>query len=110
MNFVADEGVDRQIVEGLRADGHTAIYIAEMDPGISDENVLRLTNQQSAILITADKDFGELVFRQAFATYGVLFIRLAGPSRALKAEMTSSAIRERASEIPNSFSGNTLAL
>ena len=75
-----------------------------MDPGISDEDVFRLANLQSAILITADKDFGELVFRQAFATYGVFLIRLAGLSQALKAEMISSAIRERDSEIPNSFS------
>lgn len=104
MNFVADESIDLQIVERLRADGHTVIYIAEMDPGISDEDVFRLANQQSAILITADKDFGELVFRKAFATYGILLIRLAGLSQTLKAEMTSSAIRERASEIPNSFS------
>ena len=76
MNFVADGSIDRQIVERLRADGHSVLYIAETDPGTSDEDVFRLANQQSAILITADKDFGELVFRKAFATYGVLLIDL----------------------------------
>ena len=35
---------------------------AEMEPGISDHDVLNLTNQEEAILLTADKDFGELVF------------------------------------------------
>lgn len=104
MNFVADESVDRQIVEQLREDGHPVMYVAEMDPGIPDEDVLRLANHQSAILITADKDFGELVFRQALATHGVLLIRLAGLSQSRKAEMLSSAIKERASEIPNAFS------
>jgi hypothetical protein len=29
MNLVADESVDRQIVERLRQDGHHAVYIAE---------------------------------------------------------------------------------
>lgn len=81
MNFVADESVDRQIVERLREDGHSVIYVAEMDPGIPDEDVIRLANQQSTILITADKDFGELVFRQALATHGVVLIRLAGLSK-----------------------------
>jgi predicted nuclease of predicted toxin-antitoxin system len=75
-----------------------------MDPGIPDEEVIRLANQQPAILITADKDFGELVFRQTLATYGVVLIRLAGLSQSRKAELLSSAIRERASEIPNAFS------
>jgi hypothetical protein len=40
MNFVADEGVDRLIVESLRHDGHTVWYVAEMSPSISDEEVL----------------------------------------------------------------------
>jgi len=54
VNFVADESVDRQIVERLREDGHSVIYVAEMDPGIPDEDIIRLANQQSTILITAD--------------------------------------------------------
>lgn len=104
MNFVADESVDWQIVEKMREDGHPVIYVAEMDPGIPDEDVILLANQQSAILITADKDFGELVFRQALATHGVVLIRLAGLSQSRKAELLSSALKERASEIPNAFS------
>ncbi len=104
MNFVADENIDRQIVERLREDGHTVIYVAEMDPGIPDEDVIRLADMRSSTLITADKDFGELVFRQALVTHGVVLIRLAGLSQSRKAELLSSAIRERAFEIPNAFS------
>ena len=40
MNFVADEGIDRQIVERLRQEDYEVLYIAEMEPGISDEQVL----------------------------------------------------------------------
>lgn len=36
MNFLADESVDQQIVDRLRADGHAVVYVAEMDPGIDD--------------------------------------------------------------------------
>jgi predicted nuclease of predicted toxin-antitoxin system len=64
MNLLADEGVDRQIVERLRQEGYSVLYIAEMDPGISDDLVLDKANQVEALLLTADKDFGELVFRQ----------------------------------------------
>ena len=104
MNFAADESVDRQIVERLRQDGHTISYFAEMGPGIPDKDVLLLADQQSAILLTADKDFGELVFRQALVARGVLLIRLAGLSQLRKAELVSSAIKNHATEIPNAFS------
>ncbi|MGO0121846.1 DUF5615 family PIN-like protein [Desulfothermobacter acidiphilus] len=40
MKFVADESVDRQIVERLREAGHTVSYVAEAEPGIYDEAVL----------------------------------------------------------------------
>jgi hypothetical protein len=37
MNFLADESVDQQIVDRLRQDGHSVVYVAEMDPGIDDK-------------------------------------------------------------------------
>ena len=55
MNFLADEGVDRQIVEQLRADGHDVLYVAEMEPGISDDVVLQRANEHNALLITEDR-------------------------------------------------------
>jgi hypothetical protein len=43
LNFLADEGVDRQIVDRLRDEGHTVLYVAEMDPGISQRLAEELT-------------------------------------------------------------------
>jgi predicted nuclease of predicted toxin-antitoxin system len=63
MNLLADECIDQQIVERLRQDGHEVLYIAEMDPGISDDIVLSQASERHALLVKADKDFGELVFR-----------------------------------------------
>jgi hypothetical protein len=55
MNLVADESVDRQIVERLRQDGHDVTYVAEMEPGISDEIVLQTANAQEAICLLRTK-------------------------------------------------------
>lgn len=44
MKIVADEGVDRQVVEQLRRENHEVIYVAELAAGISDDEVLRLAN------------------------------------------------------------------
>ncbi len=59
MNLLADESVDGQIVARLRQDNHDVTYVAEMEPGISDETVLQRANEQEALLLTVDKDFGE---------------------------------------------------
>jgi len=64
LKIVADESVDKQIVDGLRSNGHNVLFIAELVPGIDDEAVLLRSRESNAILLTADKDFGELVFRQ----------------------------------------------
>ena len=103
MNLLADESIDRQIVVRLRQDSHFVWYVAEMDPAISDATVLDLANREGAILLTADKDFGELVFRQRRTTVGVVLVRLAGLSPTRKAEVVASAIGGHAIELPQAF-------
>ena len=71
MNFVGDESVDQQIVAQLREEGHAVQYIVETGPGASDADVLELAKRKGMILLTADKDFGEMVFRQRQVTESV---------------------------------------
>ena len=104
MNFVADESVDQQIVERLREEGHAVGYIVETGPGASDEDVLELAKLKGAILLTADKDFGEMVFRQRQVTEGVIFIRPAGQSQKRKAEIVASAVKRHGEELFRAFS------
>ena len=66
------------VVDRLRADDHSVIFVAEMWPGIGDTEVLAVSRSAEALPITADKDFGELVFRQGLRLCGVLLIRWAG--------------------------------
>lgn len=103
MNLLADEGVDRPIVDRLRQDGHTVTYVLEMEPGVDDDAVLNRANAHMALLLTQDKDFGELVFRQGSVHFGVVLIRLAGVSPRLKAAVVSKVLSERAAQVANSF-------
>ena len=64
MDLVADENVDAPIVAALRGADHRVIYARELHPGIDDARVLEMANSHGALLLTSDKDFGELVFRQ----------------------------------------------
>lgn len=103
MNLVADENIDRQIVERLRHDGHKVDWIADISTSVSDEEVLRLSIDGIAVLVTEDKDFGELVYRRGLAHTGVLLIRLEGIDNHSKAEIVSQAVRTNETELPGAF-------
>jgi predicted nuclease of predicted toxin-antitoxin system len=103
MNLLADESVDRPIVDRLRHDHHRVWYVAEMEPGIADDIVLELANREGAVLLTADKDFGELVFRQYRLTSGVVLLRLAGLSPTRKAQIVLSGIKKHMTELMQAF-------
>jgi predicted nuclease of predicted toxin-antitoxin system len=103
VKLLADENIDKPIVDRLRQDGHVVLYILEMDPGISDGEVIQQANQENALLLTADKDFGELVFRQGRMTQGVVLIRLSGLSPQQKAELVVKAIQDHEAEMAQHF-------
>ncbi len=103
MIFVADESVDLQIVTRLRSQ-YTVIYVAEMNPAMPDDAVLEKANHLGAILITADKDFGELVYQQKRAHNGILLIRLAGLPPQTKAETVHAALTQYGHEMVGNFS------
>lgn len=104
MKILADESVDRGIVVRLRQDGHEVTSVAEMSPGIMDEEVLVLAGEDNTLLLTADKDSGELIFRQGYVKHGIVLYRLAGLSSGEKAEITSLAIAEHSEELLQAFS------
>lgn len=104
MKLYADEGLDQQIVEALRGAGFDVAYAAEGDPSVADETLLAKAAAESRLLLTSDKDFGELVFRLGKASHGLILIRLAGLSAELKARLVLEAIKTRAAELPKAFS------
>lgn len=103
MNFVADEGIDTQIVARLRQEGHQVWYVAEMAPGVSDTAVLNLANQETAVLLTFDKDFGDLVYRQQRVTQGIVLLRLHGLPAEQKADLVIAMVQRHSSELPKAF-------
>ena len=80
------------------------LYVAEMEPGIPDEVVLERANQANALLITADKDFGELVFRQRRLSQGVVLLRLAGLDEEAKNTAVLSVLTAHEHELVGAFS------
>ncbi len=103
MIFVADESVDQPIVTFLRGKGHTVIAVVELEPGIPDEAVLDIANKEGCVLLTADKDFGELVFRDHRYSFGIVLIRLSGLSPVEKSEVVATAIQQHGDQLSGTF-------
>jgi predicted nuclease of predicted toxin-antitoxin system len=103
LKLLCDEGVDRPIVDALRGAGHDVSYVAEMAPGISDDEVLAVAAKDRAVVLTIDKDFGELVYRQGRAHHGVLLLRLHGFDSTEKSNIVLRAVAEHGDELPGAF-------
>jgi predicted nuclease of predicted toxin-antitoxin system len=103
LTLLLDECVDEPIARRLRDDGHVILSVSGMRPRASDDLVLSLAGAEGAVLVTSDKDFGELVFRERRATGGVLLLRLADVSPRLAADIASAALRDHGHEIPGAF-------
>jgi predicted nuclease of predicted toxin-antitoxin system len=75
MHLVADESCDFSVVRALRAVPHDVIAVAESMSGATDEQVIELARSQRRLLLTEDKDFGQLVYSASKLSSGVLLIR-----------------------------------
>ncbi len=104
MKIVADEKVDRLVMERLRSNGHEVLSIAREFSSSPDTEVLSISNDEHALLITEDKDFGELVFHKKRSHFGVLLVRLEGVSRSERVRMVCDIVLHRGKELANSFS------
>jgi predicted nuclease of predicted toxin-antitoxin system len=76
MRWLADECVAAALVGQLRAAGHNVSYVAEGGSSATDATVAMLAHDEDRLLLTEDKDFGDLAFRLTMAVPGVVLLRL----------------------------------
>ena len=102
--FLADEGVDFRLVSALREEGYDLRAIAEEIPGVTDDEVLDFAVETDRVLLTEDKDFGEMVFRRGLQLPGVVVIRLHGLTGAEKIRIIRSAFSDHSLRFRRAFS------
>ncbi len=103
MKLLADEGVDKPIVDLLRSSGFDVHYILETHQGSEDETVLQIANEEARILIIQDKDFGELVYRLQKAHFGIILLRLGNNDAHEKGKIVTFAILEHDQKLVKAF-------
>jgi predicted nuclease of predicted toxin-antitoxin system len=95
MRFLADENFPGEAVAVLRAAGHDVSWIGESSSGANDKHVLALAENENRILLTFDKDFGELAWRAGLpASCGIVLFRIS----ALPAISIGAALMARIAE------------
>ena len=92
MRWLADECVAAPLVAALRSIGHDVLYVAEVAAGLSDADVIALALREKRLLLTEDKDFGDLVFRRERAVPGVVLMRVAPENSVLKTTRLAAAV------------------
>jgi len=96
MRLCANENISGDCVAKLRQNGHDVLWIRESAPGSPDEIVLARAHSENRLLLTFDKDFGQLVFhRGARASHGIILFRISQTSSAAAAERVSTALALR---------------
>ena len=103
LSLLADENIDQRLLSSLRLAGISVYSVAESSPGITDEEVMRLSENLGALILTDDKDFGEIVFRKQRSCPGIVLLRLTGVDYSRKADQVIQVIDKCSSEMIGKF-------
>ena len=103
MRFLADESCDFSVVRALRSADHDVVAIAEVSPREEDDDVRQRALRDDRILITEDKDFGQLIYANMQLTGGVIFIRFPARARRNLAATVVEVVRQRGQRLIGSF-------
>jgi len=103
MKFFADEGLDYPLVKQMREAGYDVTYAAEDNTGASDTSLLQIAFNENRILVTKDKDFGELAIRFGQSNTGVVLIRIEQLNKSENCLLVLKAIQKYESELKSAF-------
>lgn len=104
MKFLANENIPSSSTERLRVEGHDIVSIGETTPGIKDRDVLEKAVEQARIVLTFDRDYGELIFRRNLPRPpGVIYYRFTPQFPEEAAELTLILLDEAEIEVEGMF-------
>jgi len=103
IKFLIDVGVGKKVEDFLNNEGFNVKAIKDINPRISDKEVLNLAVIENRMIITMDKDFGELVYKSKLAHNGILVLRVEDANIADKIKTVSGIISNYLDEIKDSF-------
>ncbi|MBI5471166.1 MAG: DUF5615 family PIN-like protein [Ignavibacteriae bacterium] len=103
MKFLVDECTGPAVAQYLSTKQFEVFSVYDQDPGMLDDDILEKAFHENWILITNDKDFGEMIFRQRRPHAGDVFLRLADERNTNKIDVLENLLRNHVRRLENSF-------
>ena len=103
LRLVVDESTGRAVAEFLRGSGCDVVDVSETMPEADDADILSFAVQEERVVVTNDKDFGELVFRSGRIHAGVFLFRLEDESAANRLRMAAITLNRYGRQLAGSF-------
>lgn len=103
MELLADESCAGPVVWALRAAGHNLVVIAEIAKGAPDEWVMERAFTEGRIVVTEDRDFGELVYGSGRPNAGVIFVKFHSRARRAKPAAVLEAVAKLGDRLRGGF-------
>lgn len=103
MRFLVDECTGTSVADWLKNENHDVFSVFEQWRGASDDAILEKCHQENYILVTSDKDFGEMVFRNQKVHNGIILVRCNPNNFVKRIEVLSKLLKNYSDKLENNF-------
>lgn len=103
MRFPVDECTDPRVAAWLRSEGHEVFSVYDEACGSDDESIIQKAFMEGWVVITNDKDFGEMVFREGRPHRGIIFLRLEDQTSSARVNALAKLLRLYSDDLTNRY-------
>ena len=103
IKFLVDVGVGHLVEQYLSSNDYDIASVRDLDPRMPDEEIIKIAYNEKRIIITMDKDFGELVYHSLMPHGGVLLLRLEDADGIEKTKIVANILKEYSFQLSNAF-------
>ena len=103
IKFLANVNVEKPLIDFLNEKGFDVKWVTNIDKRMPDDRVCEIANSEQRIIITNDKDFGEIVFYQKKIAYGIILLRVKGQNSSEKIILLDKLLENYLDKIANHF-------
>ena len=103
LKFLADVNIENPIIDFLRAKNINVKCVEEFDKRLLDIEIIALARKEHRIILTNDKDFGELTFYRKEASHGIVLFRVKGQNANEKKLLLTKLLRDYSDKLNAHF-------
>jgi predicted nuclease of predicted toxin-antitoxin system len=103
MRFLIDECMGRKVYDLIKQNNHDVVLIEGNNSGVSDNLILQKAVSENRVIITCDKDFGDMIFRDKKQHTGIILLRLQNEKIQNKINVINILLKNYSENIKNNF-------